>query len=86
MSRNLFKIIKELEKRVEKLETKNKLLENEVDHLDTLIRLQNKCDRFNPTIPQSPWYKEPMLEPPYKITCELDKDPFVKLCKETFGL
>ena len=58
---------KELEKRVEHLET-------EVGLLKELIKLQDKTpERVIPTYPQkstNPWYREPTLEPPYKITCE----------------
>lgn len=59
--------IEELQKRVEHLET-------EVELLKELVKLQNKCpERIVPTYPQtpiSPWYREPTLEPPYKVTCE----------------
>ena len=59
--------IEELQKRVEHLET-------EVELLKELVKLQNKTsERIIPTYPQapsSPWYREPTLEPPYKITCK----------------
>ncbi len=55
--------IEELEKRVTHLET-------EVELLKELVKLQNRYpERVAPTIPISPWYKEPTLEPPYKVTC-----------------
>lgn len=63
--------IEELEKRVDHLET-------EVELLKELVKLQNKCsERIIPTYPQipiSPWYKEPTLEPPYKVTCQRGKE------------
>ena len=59
--------IEELQKRVEHLET-------EIELLKELVKLQNKTpERIIPTYPQaltSPWYREPTLEPPYKITCK----------------
>ena len=85
MSRNLYKLIQDQEERIAKLEIKTKLLENYIDHLETLIRLNNKTNERT-TQPLSPWYKEPTLEQPYKITCELENDPFVKLCKEAFKI
>lgn len=58
--------VKELEKRVEHLET-------EVELLKELVKLQNKCpERILPipSAPLQPYYgREPSLEPPYKITC-----------------
>lgn len=58
--------VKELEKRVDHLET-------EVELLKELIKLQNKCPERIAPIPSAPlqlYYKrEPSLEPPYKITC-----------------
>ena len=88
MSRNLYKLISELQDEVKLLKTKIKLLENQQDHLETLLRLKDKCPErpFYPNQPTSPWYYEPTLTPPYKITCELEDDPFVKLCKETFKI
>ena len=91
MSRNLYKLVKELEERVEKLEVKNRLLENQCDHLETLLRIKDRCPErpFYPNQPISPWYKEPTLEPPYKVTCDTSKlkdDPFVKLMCDTFGI
>lgn len=90
MSRNLYKIIQKLEKRIDEQEVQIRLLQNEVSHLDTLLRLRDKI-KERPVYPQqpiNPWYKEPTLSPPYKITCEdkLEDDPFVKLMKETFNL
>lgn len=59
--------VEELQKRVEHLET-------EVELLKELVTLQNKIpERTTPTYPQvppRPWYREPTLEPPYKITCQ----------------
>lgn len=72
MSRNLYKLIQELESRVDDLERDNRLLQNEVNHLGTLLRLKDKIPErpFYPQ-PTSPWYgNEPTLKPPYKITCE----------------
>lgn len=58
--------VKELEKRVEHLET-------EVELLKELVKLQNKCPKRIspiPPAPLQPYYgQEPSLEPPYKITC-----------------
>ena len=58
--------LESLQKRVEHLET-------EVELLKELIKLQSGCPErvvpTHPTTPTSPWYREPTLEPPYKITC-----------------
>ena len=88
MSRNLYKEIKKLEEKVTELEVKLRLQENKTDHLETLLRLRDVSGTkpFSPTPPTSPWYYEPTLNPPYKITCELEKDPFVKLMKDTFKI
>lgn len=102
MSRNLYKLIQRLEDRVEELEKRNRFLENQVDHLETLMRLKDKIPERpffpNTPLPESPWYK---AYPPVwmdnndsitkcpKITAkyeELEDDPFIKLMKETFDL
>lgn len=87
MSRNLYKLILNLENEVKLLKTKVNLLENQCDHLETLLRLKDKIPTrpFYPN-PETPWYKEPTLEPPYKVTCKTEDDPFVKLMKDTFGI
>lgn len=59
--------VKELQKRVEHLET-------EVELLKELVKLQNKCpEGVVPTYPPTPlrpyYSKEPTLEPPYQFTC-----------------
>ena len=63
--------VKELEKRVEVLET-------EVELLKELIKLQNICSERSapmPSVPLQPYYgREPSLEPPYKITCDGGKE------------
>ena len=64
--------IDELQKRIEHLET-------EVELLKELVRLQNKCpERIVPTYPPTPlqpyYSKEPTLEPPYKISCEVKNE------------
>lgn len=62
MSRNLYKLIQELEERVNKLERKNALLENNINHLETLMRLKDRIPErpFFPTgYPEQPWYKAP---------------------------
>ncbi len=88
MSRNLYKVVSELQEELKLLKTKVSFLENKCDHLETLLRIKDKCPErpFYPNQPTSPWYYEPTLTPPYKITCELEKDPFVKLMKETFEI
>lgn len=62
--------VKELEKRVDHLET-------EVDLLKELVKLQSKCpERLVPipSAPLQPYYgREPSLEPPHKFTCGCGK-------------
>lgn len=59
--------IEELQKRVEHLET-------EVELLKEIVKLQSKLpERIignNPQMPDTPWYREPFLETPYKWTCK----------------
>lgn len=99
MSRNLYKYIQELEKRVDSLELKCRLLENNVDHLETLLRLKDKLPERpfypNPT-PELPWYKatptwmdnNDSITETTPITCSVkfEEDPFVKIMKGTFGI
>lgn len=63
--------VKELEKRVEYLET-------EVELLKELVKLQNKCPKGIPPIPPAPlqpyYEQEPSFNPPYKITCNGGKE------------
>lgn len=95
MSRNLYKYFQELEKRVNNLETKCKLLEAQNEYLEALLRTKGKspCPQ-----PDMPWYRCPTVwlddsdsvtRSP-KITCEyktkLEDDPFVKLMNNTFKL
>lgn len=96
MSRNLYKIIQNLEDEVKLLKRKVSLLETQCDHLETLLRLKDKIPErpIFPYEPTSPWYKEPTLSPPYKVTCstkdektkELESDPFVDLLLKSLGL
>ena len=59
--------IEELQKRVEHLET-------EVELLKEIIKLQSKLPTRNignnPQMPDTPWYREPFLEKPYRWTCK----------------
>ena len=94
MSRNLYKLILDLQDEVKLLKTKVNLLENQCDHLETLLRIKDRRPDYPifPTQPTSPWYKEPTLAPPYKVTCDTSKekepedDPLVKILKTTFGV
>lgn len=101
MSRNLYKYIQELEKRVDSLELKCRLLENNVDHLETLLRLKDKLPERpfypNPTIPDDVWYRRATpiwmdnndsitKTPPVTCSVKIEEDPFVKIMKGTFGI
>lgn len=100
MSRNLYKLIQDLEKRIEHQEVQIRLLQNNVSHLETLLRIKDKVPErpFYP-LPETPWYEhhpnpvwmdssDSITKSP-KVTSEykeLGDDPFIKLMKETFDL
>lgn len=94
MSRDLYKLILKLEKRVDDLEKDNRLLQNEVNHLETLLRLKDKIPErpFYP-YPDSPWYRYPqgwldnddsITKTPYKFTCKVEPDSLTKIFDEFF--
>lgn len=73
MSRNLYKLIQNLEKRVEDLEAENMRLRTKI----SILEINHVAPRpQEPIRPISPWYvNEPTFTPPdpYKIWCRILK-------------
>ena len=55
MSRNLYKLIEKIEKRLGNIERRVSVVENTLDHMDTLRRIWTYPDGPNDYTWQSPW-------------------------------